>query len=216
MGQTTSTDGIVAVLRDRIAAHQLAPGSRLREHDLVNEFGSSRARIREVLSALEERGLIERIPNRGAVVIRLEPAQVLELFNVREVLEGLAVRLATEHQPPESWQDLVDLFAGPMHQAIESNDFEAYIDGLATLRARMISGADSPLLTSLLDRIHDQTRVLIRRLVILPGRASQGLAEHGEMLAAMRAGEAERAEELKRANIRSSRATFDTYQHFVL
>lgn len=176
----------------------------------------SRARVREVFGALEDRGLIERIPNRGAVVTRLDAGEALELFGVREVLEGLAIRLATEKQPQESWQDLVDYFGKPLGDALKRDDLESYIEALATLRTRMIDGAESPLLTSLLDGLYDRTRVLVRRLVILPNRAQQGLEEHRKMLAAMRAGKAAEAEALKRANIRSSRETFDKFQKFIL
>ncbi len=147
---------------------------------------------------------------------RLEASQALELFAVRELLEALAVRLSTENLPPESWQDLVELFDEPLEKAVRENDLEVYIDALATLRARLVAGANSPLLLGMLDSIYDRTRVLIRRLVILPGRARQGLEEHRAMLAAMRAGDAEKAEQLKRANIRGSRETFRKFQKFVL
>ena len=59
-------------------------------------------------------GLVERIPNRGAVVTRMDLAQVFHIYDVREVLEGLCARLATENVPNKSWQDLLDAFKGPM------------------------------------------------------------------------------------------------------
>lgn len=215
-GDAASQEFVLCALRDRIASHDLPPGSKLRENVLSEEFGVSRARIRDLFGALEERGLIERIPNRGAVVKRLEADQAFELFNVREVLEGVAIRLATQNMPPETWDEFIDLFGPPLEEAIARGDLEVYINVLARFRARMIEGADSPLLVGLLDSIYDRTRVLIRRLVILPGRANQGVAEHRVMLAAMRAGDAEKAEDLKRANIRSSRETFRKFQKFVL
>ena len=92
----------------------IAPGAKLREQELADEFGVPRARIREVFGALESRGLIERIPNRGAVVSRLELDQVFQLYDVRAVLEGLCVRLATQNAPPETWQEFVELFGAPM------------------------------------------------------------------------------------------------------
>lgn len=211
-----SPEFLTNILRDRIANHDLPPGSKLRESSLAEEFGVSRSRVREAFSGLEERGLIERIPNRGAVVTRLEASQALELFAVRELLEALAVRLSTQNLPPESWQDLVELFDEPLEKAVNENNLEIYIDALATLRARLVEGANSPLLLGMLDSIYDRTRVLIRRLVILPGRARQGLEEHRAMLAAMRAGDAEKAEQLKRANIQGSRETFRKFQKFVL
>jgi DNA-binding GntR family transcriptional regulator len=87
---------MLEVLRQRIASHELPPGSRLLEHDLANEFGVSRARVREVFGILEVHSLIERIPNRGAVVLRLDLKQAQELFDIREMLEGLSARLAGE------------------------------------------------------------------------------------------------------------------------
>ena len=103
-----STAEVLDTLRQRIARQDIPPGAKLREHELADEFGVPRTRIREVFGALESRGLIERIPNRGAVVMRLDLAQVFQLYDVREVLEGLCVRLATENVPPETWQELVD------------------------------------------------------------------------------------------------------------
>src|SRR6202795_164467 len=127
-GQLSTAD-VLDTLRQRIARQEIPPGSKLREHDLADEFGVPRTRIREVFGALESRGLIERIPNRGAVVMRLEPAHVFQLYDVREVLEGLCARLATENVPPESWQDLADYFRGPMTRYVREGDFDAYIGG---------------------------------------------------------------------------------------
>src|SRR4051794_10083461 len=84
---TTNRDidapAIVEALRTRIGSHALPPGSRLRESELAHEFGVSRSRIREAFLTLEERGLIERIPNRGAVVLKLDLAMVFHLYEVR-------------------------------------------------------------------------------------------------------------------------------------
>src|SRR5690606_15350761 len=85
---------LVNVLRERIARHQYPPGAKLLENELARDFNVSRARVREALGALESRGLIRRIPNRGAEVMRLDLAQMFAIYDVREALEGLCVRLA--------------------------------------------------------------------------------------------------------------------------
>ena len=72
----------------------LQPGSRLREAELADRFAISRTPIREALSRLESRGLVTHEPHRGATVTRLGYAQVTELYDLREVLEGMAARLA--------------------------------------------------------------------------------------------------------------------------
>jgi DNA-binding GntR family transcriptional regulator len=207
---------VLEALRRRIVEHELPPGTRLREQDLAGEYKVSRARIRDTFGILEERGLIERIPNRGAVVTRLEAHRVDELFEVREVLEAQMVRLATEKAPRESWDDLVELFGVAMAPVLAQNDLDAYEDAVHLFRRRCIEAADNEVLSGLLDSLYDRTRVLIRRLVLVPGRAQEGMRQHQEILAAMRAGKAEEAERLKRENIRSAREWFHDYRKYLL
>lgn len=210
------TEDLQKVLRERIARQEFPPGSKLRENELVKEFGVPRARVREALCALEQRGLIERIPNRGAVVVRLDLSQVFEIYDVREVLEGLCVRLATQNVPPESWQDLVELFDQPMEERVKQGDFEAFLAGYERFRRRAIEAAANPVVAGMLDSIYEKTQVIIRRIIILPGRAEQGLKEHRAVLAAMRRGDAIEAERLRRENMRSARDYLKRYQSFVL
>ena len=211
-----SPDDLVEVLRRRIVSHDLPPGSKLREVELTTEFEVSRARVREAFGVLEERGLIERIPNRGAVVTRLEVEQIYELYEVREVLEGLAVRLATQKAPPGSWDDLVALFGQPAEEAIARNDLEFYIDCIIQFRERCAQAADNSVLNAQLDGLYDRTGVLIRRLVLVPGRALDGVRQHQAVLQAMQAGDADLAEETKRRNIRSAAEAFAKYQKYLL
>ncbi|MCG8560942.1 MAG: GntR family transcriptional regulator, partial [Hyphomicrobiales bacterium] len=206
------TEDVVAELRRGIASHEIPPGSRLREHALADRFGVSRARVREAFGVLEERGLIERVRNRGAVVTRLEADRIHELFEVREVLEAQTVRLATEKAPPESWDELIALFGEPTERVLAANDLDAYVDALGRFRQTCIDRAENEVLSTLLDGLYDRIQVLIRRLVLLPGRAQEGLRQHQEILRAMRAGEAEEAERLKRTNIRDAREWFRNYR----
>ncbi|HEX3136058.1 MAG TPA: GntR family transcriptional regulator [Casimicrobiaceae bacterium] len=207
---------LLPALRERIARHALPPGAKLLENDLAREFGVSRAKVRDAFGVLEQRGLIQRIPNRGAVVARLDLSQVFEIYAVREMLEGLCVRLAVERTRPSSWQDLVQVFGRPMETIVKRGEFEKYIANLDELRSRTLEAAGNGVLADMLDSINDKTREIQRRIIILPGRAAEGLEQHRAVLAAMRKGDAAGAEELRRANIRSSRAYLERYQSFVL
>jgi DNA-binding GntR family transcriptional regulator len=207
---------VLQVLRERIARQDIAPGAKLREHDLADEFGVPRARIREVFSVLEGRGLIKRVPNRGAVVSRLELDQVFHLYDVRAVLEGLCVRSATENAPPETWQEFVDLFGTPMETFVAAGDFDAFLAGYESFRRKFIECARNPVAAQMLDSIYEKTHVVIRRIVILPNRAQTGLSEHRTTVAAMRAGDAEEAERLKRANLEGAKDYLRRFQKYVL
>ena len=211
----TSVD-LVSVLRARIASQEVPPGAKLRENELAAEFHVPRTRVREAFVTLEQLGLIERIPNRGAVVTRLDGSQLRHIYDLREVLEGLCVRLATQNVAPEHWQDLVDLFAAPMQKHVDAGDFDAFLAGYARFRRRTIDAAASPQLAQMLDSITEKTQVLIRRAIILPGRAALGLKQHRAVLAAMRRGDAAAAEELRRENMRSAKAFLQRYEKYVL
>lgn len=212
----SDTDKLVDELRRRIVTNQMPPGSRIRENELAEEFGVSRSRVRDAFGILEERGLIERIPNKGAVVMRLEADSFLELFDVREVLEGLMVRLATQNAEPEYWDDLIELFGDDLEKAVAENDFNAYMAAIAQFRQTCIEAAGSGTLRGLLDDIYDRVLSMTRRLMLVPGRASEGFRQHQGILRAMQEGDAEKAERLKRENIRSARQWFLKYNDFLL
>jgi DNA-binding GntR family transcriptional regulator len=209
---------IVQVIRERIANHLIPPGSKLVESELADEFGVSRTRVREILTELELRGLIRREPNRGAVVARLELNEIFAIYDVREALEGMAVRLATLNTPAESWQYWVEQLApgGPMARHVEEGEVEAYFALYERLRGDIIAAAGNPVLASMLDGILEKTRVIVRRVQILPGRVALALSEHRAVVTAMRAGDAEEAERLRRNNIRSAIATLKRFQQFIL
>jgi len=213
---TSSVAQIVEVLRGRIARQDVAPGAKLRETDLAEEFGVPRTRVRDALNVLEQRRLIERIPNRGAMVTRLDPAQAAYIYDLREVLEGLAARLATEKTRGAQWKKELELFRGPMKALVEKNELDPYIERYEALRRNIIDAAGNPLLAEMLDTIWEKTQVLIRRILILPGRAEFGRQQHVAMLEAMVRGDADQAEALRRQGLRSAKAHLDKFQKYIL
>ncbi|MGE0153661.1 MAG: GntR family transcriptional regulator [Reyranellaceae bacterium] len=217
VGQT-ATEGhhVLEILRRRIASQAIPPGAKLLEQHLAQEFNISRTRVREVLGALELRGLVKREPNKGAIVAKLELSEVFDIYDVREALEGLCVRLATQKAPPERWEKLIAMFGEPMEQLIAAGDIDSYDEAYAQMRQEVIEAAQNPVLAAMLGSIYEKTRTIMRRVLILPGRASKGLQEHRAVLAAMRRGNAAEAERLKRENIRSAVNDLKRYQHYVL
>ena len=212
----SSVPQIVGILRGRIARQDVAPGAKLRETDLAQEFGVPRTRVRDALNVLEQRRLIERIPNRGAMVTRLDPAQAAFIYDLREVLEGLCARLATEKVAAEVWKQELALFKGPMKELVGKGDLDHYIEQYERLRRRIIECAGNPVLAEMLDIIYEKTQVLIRRIIILPGRAETGRKHHVAMLEAMVRGDGEEAERVRRAGLRDAKASLEKYQRYIL
>jgi DNA-binding GntR family transcriptional regulator len=87
---------VIQQLREGIIRGRFAPGQRLLTSELMDEIGVSRGTLREAFNHLASDGLVDLVPNRGATVRRLSRSELVELFRIREVLEGLAARQAAE------------------------------------------------------------------------------------------------------------------------
>ncbi|MCM2477742.1 GntR family transcriptional regulator [Rhizobium sp. CG5] len=88
---------IQRLIRDAIITGELAPGSALRQEELAKTYASSRMPIREALRLLSAEGLVQLIPNRGGIVAPIDLNDIRENFEMREVSETLAIRLALPH-----------------------------------------------------------------------------------------------------------------------
>src|SRR3546814_71360 len=96
------------------------------------------------------------MPNRGRGVSRRELDQVCHIDDVRDVLEGLCARLATQNVPNESWRDLLAEFSGPVEEEVKNGDFETYTEVYGQFRMHCIDAAGNPELTRALDSIYEQ------------------------------------------------------------
>src|SRR5512145_7155 len=93
-------------LQDQIVSGALAGGSRLHLETISHKLGISRMPIREAIRQLDAEGYVTIRPNRGAVVTSRTPEQVVELFEIRAALEGLAMRLSIPHVTEDAIEDL--------------------------------------------------------------------------------------------------------------
>ncbi len=207
---------VVAHLRRRIASQTVAPGSRLREWDLAAEFGIPRLAAREVLDALVHLGFVRREPNRGVLVHRRTIEEVLQLFDLREVNEGLCARLAAQHASPAAWDDLIALFGAPMQAVVQQKDLHAYAHNYAKLHKRLIEAAASAPLAELLQRLNDMTSIFGQRVLLATDRTQQALREHRAVLQALKRGDAQAAESARRTTIANVRGLIEKYAAFVM
>jgi len=88
---------VYEILREMIAEHRFKPGARINVEGLSKELGVSRTPVWEAVRRLELQGLVENIPYRGVFMVEMTLQRALELYQVREVLESLAGRLAAQH-----------------------------------------------------------------------------------------------------------------------
>lgn len=101
-GPTLSVpEQVAAKVGNRIVAGELAPGARIGEQELADEFGLSRGPVREAIRILEREGLVQVLPRRGAIVTQLSPTELREVFEIRAGLFDIAVRKVIQERPPE-------------------------------------------------------------------------------------------------------------------
>lgn len=112
-------------LRDRIILGDYPGGMRLKPEHIAETLGLSRMPVREALRQLDSEGLVTIHPNRGASVTLLTADDILEFFEMRAALEGVAIRLATPNINDDVFHDL-DHYLEKMHRA--EDDHLAWID----------------------------------------------------------------------------------------
>ena len=215
-GKRLNRGEILTALSERITDREIPPGAKLIEQDLSSEFGVSRSVIRGVLSDLEAQGLVEKQPNRGTVVCKIDPESLFEILEIREVLEGLSARLAAHKTTAGDWKDLAKKFGEPCEQMVKNRKYEEYLALITELRKRTVEAAQSRELSKLIDSIYAKIRIVQRRIIILPGRIEQGIKEHREVIKAIMEGDPAKAEKMKRNNLRSARDYLKEYEKWVL
>ena len=116
-------------LRTHIREGALPPGTRVREAEVAGQLGISRTPVREALRRLEADGFLTFEPHRGMVVVQLDHQSVMELYAMREALEGTAAGLAAQHAHPHL---LHHPFRAPehLHRVGERHDLVHALHGI--------------------------------------------------------------------------------------
>jgi DNA-binding GntR family transcriptional regulator len=150
-------------IKEMIVDHRFQPGARINIEKLTKELGVSRTPVWEAVSRLEQEGLVKNVPNRGVYMIELTLADTLHLYQVREVLESLAARLAAERIDDET---LARMSANLREQVevVEAGDLMGYSRLDFDFHAAVYSASGNPYLQDTLEVIKNKMRPLAMRL----------------------------------------------------
>jgi DNA-binding GntR family transcriptional regulator len=187
-------------LREQIVSGRLQPNERLVESDLARSMGVSRTIIRSALVRLEHEGLVEHERHRGARVRLVSQEEAVEILEARAVLEGLVARLAAERATPDDVADLKTILA-EMQRLREADDLLAVSDENAQLHRRLLKISGHETAARLIGALNSQMVRFQYRTILLPGRSERSFAEHAELVAAVAAGDGERAEAAMRTHL---------------
>jgi DNA-binding GntR family transcriptional regulator len=184
---------VLEVLRDAILNFQFKPGDRLIERELCEMTGVSRTSVREALRHLESEGLVQNLPNRGPIVATLTLDEAREIYEVRRALEGLAARLFAERAGAEQHAAL-DAVMAALERAFATNDTRAIVKATAQFYDVVLGGCGNEVVRRLISSLHARVTYLRATSVSQPGRAPDSLAEMHRLVAALKSGDADKAQ----------------------
>lgn len=176
------------------------PGERLDEVQLATRFGVSRTPIREALMQLSAIGLVEIRPRRGAVVVDPGPQQVFEMFEVMAEMEGMAGALAARRHTDEDRKALL-VAHEKCEQATLSQDTDAYYYENEEFHRAIYGASHSGFLQEQCIALHRRLRPYRRLQLRVRNRMNVSFSEHGEIVDAILAGDADTARTLLRNHI---------------
>jgi DNA-binding GntR family transcriptional regulator len=203
-GLESSTDAVPVVdaIRAAIADGEFVANQRLVEADLSERFGASRTNVRTALVQLASEGLVERVQNRGARVRAVSLAEAVEITEVRMALEGLCAAKAAERLTDGDGLRLREI-GEAMRAAVASGDLLGYSELNRRLHGLVLQLAGQGTASAIIERLRGQNVRHQFQLAMHPGRPAVSLPQHMEIIEALCARDADRAEAAMRRHIRS-------------
>ena len=203
----TIPERIFSLLREAIVEGDIPAGSKISEPELAKAYGISRGPLREAIGRLEGCGLVVRRPNVGARVVTLSSDQLLEIFHVREALEGMSARLAAQNMSDNEVAELRYLLEQHGEQIDGAAD-HAYFqrEGDLDFHYRIVQGShNSRMIELLCNDLYHLVRLYRYQFGMSSKRGPRAFVEHGHIVDAIERRDPEMAELMMRSHVRASR-----------
>jgi DNA-binding GntR family transcriptional regulator len=192
---------VYKALLDDIRAGRIQPGDRIREEDVAQSLGVSRTPVREALQQLQARRLVEMAPGRGIIVVKLSIQQVMELYAMREVLEGAAARFAAQYALPAEVSIMEELL---IEFEAAANQPEQLAEINEALHRTIYEAARNRYMHEALNNLEDALSLLQNTTFSLPERHESASREHREIVTAIGSRDSDTAESASRNHIREA------------
>jgi len=194
-------------LRRQILSGQLQPGEPLSEYQLAKALNVSRTPVREALGRLRSAGLVRSVPQRGMFVSELGPGDVVEIMEIRERLELLAVRRVMDQGLSDEQLTVWEEQTRQARQLIVDGHLPEALAIGSSLHDQLIELSGNERLAGILAQLSGQVWLLSMVGIRAPGRPEEANEEHRVLLAHMRNGDADAAETVMREHLRNEGRT---------
>lgn len=195
---------VYQAIKQEIADGTIGPGERLLEQELSDRYEVSRTPVREALRILTAEGLLDDQPGRGLVVSQPTPDEIVEIYFLREMLEGLAGRLAAQRAGETDLARLAQIVK-EIASATSEDDDGRVVDLNAQFHFVLWRAARSPRLLKIMEDLQISVRRFQRSTLRYPGRLAQAQSEHMALLEAIGGRRADEAERIAREHMRHVR-----------
>jgi len=203
----TLAEQVFRRIQAAIVRGEIAPGSKISEPELARTYGISRGPLREAMHRLEGQRLVVRVPHAGARVVSLGARELVELYQIREALEGMACRLAAQRMTQADIDELRRVLdAHERDEAFQAGRGYYQQEGDYDFHYRIIQASGNATLVQLLcNDLYQLVRMYRIQFSSTPNRPQQAFTEHQRILEALADGDGELAELLMRRHIAASR-----------
>lgn len=191
-------------LRQAILEGVMKPGERIVERDIAAKFNASRTPVREALRKLESEGLIEYLARRGVIVRGFNVGEVEEIYNIRKVLECLAIRSAIKNITADRITELKRIVQ-ELEQVENGNAVKTTFQGLHEFDDLIADTANMPILKGFLQTLKESLQRYRRINLSHHPRRRDAVKEHQQILQAIIDRDVERAEEVVKLHVDNSR-----------
>lgn len=200
IGRATMGEQVRDHLREEILSNRIAPGARLQEEVIAASLGISPAPVREALRLLAAEDLVTITPRRGALVKTLSREEFLAAYQVREALEVLAISLAVPRLEPQDIARLSELHE-QMKAARRPKNIDRFFRANAEFHQILVDRSGNACLQAVYSQLMNNVRRYRMKSLYLRGGLDRSLAEHAEILEAIRRRDVSDAARLLREHI---------------
>lgn len=197
----TRTQFVADAIRAKILRGEIKGGAALRQDALAKEFEVSRIPVREALLTLEAEGLVEFEAHKGAYATELSAPKILELFELRVLLECHILAAAIPRMTTEQLDNAEALLNELDHMLDTASHIDHWSDYNFAFHRALYTPADKPETMALITQLNTQSDRYIRIQLLHAAGVKKAETEHRELLALCRAGDIAGACELLRRHI---------------
>ncbi|MET9474355.1 MULTISPECIES: GntR family transcriptional regulator [unclassified Streptomyces] len=198
--QPPAAERVYTHVKQAVLDRRYEGGTLLTEGDLAEAVGVSRTPVREALLRLEVEGLIKLYPKKGALVLAVSAQEIADVVETRLLVEEFAARKAVPASAKliSRLEELLD----EQRQHVAAGDLAAVSVADRCFHAEIVRHAGNEILSRLYDQLRDrQLRMGVAVMEAHPGRIAANITEHGELLDAIRAGDADGAAQVVRRHV---------------